>query len=48
MNKYKASMDTLTKGLTIGVSILLLLSGFIPFLSNNEFRFPELIHPSSV
>ena len=48
MNKYKASMDTVTKGLTIGVSILLLLSGFIPFLSNNEFRFPELIHPSLV
>jgi hypothetical protein len=41
-------MDTLTKGLTIGVSILLLLSGFVPFLSNNQFQFSELMIPSAV
>ncbi len=41
-------MDTLTKVLSIGVTVILLLSGFIPFLSTNEFHFRELIHPSSV
>lgn len=48
MNTHKASMDTLTKGLTIGVTFILLLSGFIPIFSTNEFQFSELIHPSSV
>ena len=48
MIKHKASMDTLTKGLTIGVSILLLLSGFIPFLSSNEFQFSDFMIPSPV
>lgn len=48
MSTHKASMDTLTKGLTIGVSILLLLSGFVPFLSNNQFQFSELMIPSAV
>jgi hypothetical protein len=48
MNRHTASMDALTKGLTIGVSILLLLSGFVPFLSNNEFQFSELMIPSPV
>lgn len=48
MIKHKAFMDTLTKGLTIGVSILLLLSGFIPFLSNNEFKFSDLMIPGPV
>ena len=48
MSTHKASMDTLTKGLTIGVSILLLLSGFVPFLSNNEFQFSDLMIPSAV
>ena len=48
MSTHKASMDTLTKGLTIGVSILLLLSGFIPFLSNNQFQFSDLMIPSAV
>jgi len=48
MSTHKASMDTLTKGLTIGVSILLLLSGFVPFLSNNQFQFSELMIPIAV
>jgi hypothetical protein len=48
MNTFKASMDSLTKGLTIGVSILLLVSGFIPFSSINEFQFSDLIIPSAV
>jgi hypothetical protein len=55
MNTYKASMDTLTKGLTIGLSILLVSFGFIPILNRpsllfttNEFRFSELIYPESI
>ena len=44
MIKHKASMDTLTKGLTIGVSILLLLSGFVPILTS-EFQFSNVITP---
>lgn len=44
MNTYKASMDNLTKGLTIGVSILLLLSGFIPVFTS-EFQFTNVITP---
>jgi|LakMenEpi03Aug12_release.lakeMendotaPanAssembly.Ray.scaffolds.fasta_scaffold15101_11 hypothetical protein len=48
MNTYKASMDTLTKVLTIGVSILLLLAGFAPLLSTNGFQLIEWINPSPV
>jgi hypothetical protein len=44
MNTHKASMDNLTKGLTIGVSILLLLSGFVPILTS-EFQFSNVITP---
>ena len=44
MIKHKASMDNLTKGLTIGVSILLLLSGFVPILTS-EFQFSNVITP---
>jgi hypothetical protein len=44
MNIHKASMDTLTKGLTIGVSIILLLSGFVPILTS-EFHFSNVISP---
>jgi hypothetical protein len=52
MTIYKASMDTLTKGLTIGVGVFLLLFAFIPILNRpslfftaNEFRFSKLIYP---
>jgi hypothetical protein len=44
MNTHKASMDNLTKGLTIGVSILLLISGFVPILTS-EFQFSNVITP---
>ena len=44
MNTHKASMDNLTKGLTIGVSILLIVSGFVPILTS-EFQFSNVITP---
>ena len=45
MNTHKASMDSLTLGLTIGITIILILSGFVPILTN-EFHFSNIISPS--
>jgi len=45
MNTHKASMDSLTLGLTIGITIILILSGFVPILTS-EFHFSNVISPS--
>lgn len=45
MNTFKASMDSLTKGLTIVVSVILVLSGFVP-LFTSEFQFSNVITPA--
>ena len=45
MNTHTASMDSLTLGLTIGITIILILSGFVPILTN-EFHFSNIISPS--
>jgi hypothetical protein len=44
MNIQKATMDSLTLGLTIGITIILLLSGFIP-LFTSEFQFSNVLTP---
>jgi hypothetical protein len=44
MKIHKASMDSLTLGLTIGVTIILLLSGFIPVFTS-EFHLSNVLSP---
>jgi hypothetical protein len=45
MNTFKASMDSLTKGLTIVVSVILVLSGFVPIFTS-EFQFSNISTPA--
>ncbi|MEY3585470.1 MAG: hypothetical protein RLZZ243_534, partial [Bacteroidota bacterium] len=46
MHTHKASMDSLTKGLTIVVSVILILSGFVPIFTS-EFQFSNVSTPAS-
>ena len=45
MNLHKASMDSFTKALTIVISFILVLSGFVP-LFTSEFQFSNVITPA--
>lgn len=45
MNLHKASMDSFTTALTIVVSFILVLSGFVP-LFTSEFQFSNVITPA--
>ncbi|MFM6933930.1 MAG: PH domain-containing protein [Flavobacteriales bacterium] len=46
MMPYKASMDRLTKTLTILVPLLLLPTFFIPFFKTNTVEFADVFHPN--
>ena len=46
MHTHKASMDSLTKVLTIVVSVILILSGFVPIFTS-EFQFSNVSTPAS-
>jgi cytochrome c biogenesis factor len=45
MNLHKASMDSFTKALTIVVSVILVLSGFVPIFTS-EFQFSNVSTPA--
>lgn len=47
MNRHKASMDTFTLVLSVGLTIILLLVGFVPIFTS-EFHFSNVISPSSL
>lgn len=44
MNTHKASMDGLTLVLTIGVTVIMVLAGFVPIFTS-EFQFSNVVSP---